>query len=48
VASDAREAKVLQDVQELGLELEGQVADLVEVDRALVGELESSEPGRRR
>jgi len=40
VASDAGEAEVLQDVQELGLEGKGMLGDLVEVDRPLVGVLE--------
>jgi len=40
VASDAGEAEVLQDVQELGLEGKGMLRDLVEVDRPLVGVLE--------
>jgi len=40
VASDAGEAEVLQDVQELGLKGKGKLGDLVEVDRPLVGVLE--------
>ena len=40
VASDAGEAEVLQDVQELGLKGTGKLGDLVEVDRPLVGVLE--------
>ena len=40
VASDAGEAEVLQDVQELGLKGKGKLGDLVEVDRPLMGVLE--------
>src|SRR5205807_7871884 len=40
VAPDAREAKVLEHVEELGLENERQLRDLVQVDRALVRVLE--------
>ena len=40
MASDAGEAEVLQDVQELGLKGTGKLGDLVEVDRPLVGVLE--------
>ena len=32
---------LLQDAQELGLQLERQIADLVEEDRAAVGDLEA-------
>ena len=37
---DPGEAEVLQDVQELGLEGQGKIGDLVEVDRSLVRVLE--------
>src|SRR5439155_145835 len=37
---DPGEAEILQDMQELGLEGEGKVGDLVEVDRPFVGVLE--------
>src|SRR5437667_4733192 len=40
VAPDARESEVLQYVEELGLQGERQFRDLVQVDRALVRELE--------
>src|SRR5213079_3622399 len=39
-AGDALEPLVLEDAQDLGLELERHVADLVEEQRAAVGELE--------
>ena len=52
VASDAGEAEVLQDVQELGLKGKGKLGDLVEVDRPLVGvpelaRLSAVRPGER-
>src|SRR5207249_10064841 len=37
---DPGEAEILQDMQEFGLEGEGKVGDLIEVDRPLVGVLE--------
>jgi len=40
VTPDPREAKVLEHVEELGLEGERELGDLVEVDRALVRVLE--------
>src|SRR6188474_3448830 len=39
-AADALEAALLQDAQELGLELGLELADLVEEERAAVGQLE--------
>ena len=41
--ADPRERQILKDVQQLGLQREGQIADLVEVDRAVVRVLELSE-----
>src|SRR5262249_12134303 len=43
VAADAGESKILEDVQQFGLQLGRQVADLVQVDRALVRVLEAPE-----
>src|SRR6185436_18715556 len=43
--ADAGEGAVLEDVQELRLERRMEVADLVEEDRASVGELELPRPG---
>ena len=41
-AADALELAVLDHAQELGLQLERQLADLVEEERAAVGELEAA------
>ena len=41
-ASHALELALLQHAQELGLEVEGHLADLVEKDRAAVGQLEAA------
>jgi len=38
----------LEDAQQLGLQLERQLADLVEKDRAAIGRLECALPGRVR
>ena len=48
LAADALELAVLQDAQQLGLRRLVQVADLVEEDRAAVGQLEAAAPQRRR
>src|SRR5882724_11312819 len=40
MTSDAREPEVLQDVEELGLQGQGQLTDLVEVDRPIIRVLE--------
>ena len=42
VAPDALELAVLDGAQQLGLEVEGQFADLVEEERAVVGDLEAA------
>ena len=44
VLADALEAAVLQDPQQLDLQRQRQVADLVEEERALGGDLEAAEP----
>src|SRR5512139_2650615 len=44
VFSDALDLLVLQHAQQLALELEGNLANLVEEDRPPVGQLESSSP----
>ena len=41
-AAQAHELALLHDAQQLGLGLEGDVADLVEEERALVGQLEEA------
>src|SRR5262245_5626616 len=46
--ADALELAVLQDPQELRLQLQGKVADLVEEERASVGELEPAGLSRER
>ena len=43
-ASDRFELTILQHSQQLGLEIDRQLADLVEKQCATIGELESSEP----
>ena len=48
LAADALQLAVLQDAQQLGLRRLVQVADLVEKDRAAVGQLELAAPQRRR
>src|SRR5438874_13834417 len=45
-APDALERLLLEHAQELRLEVERQVADLVQEERAVVGELEAPEPSR--
>ena len=44
-AADRLEAAVLEDAQELHLELRAHLPDLVEEDRAAVGELEAADRG---
>ena len=48
LAAHALEGLLLQDAQHLGLGLEAHVADLVEEERAAVGELELAAPPRDR
>ena len=45
VAADGLEGAFLQDAQELGLELDGELADLVEQEGAAVGHLEPAGAG---
>jgi hypothetical protein len=45
-APDALERLLLEHAQELRLEVERQVADLVQEERAVVGELEAPDPSR--
>ena len=47
-AADALELALLQHAQQLDLHLQRQVADLVEEQRAAVGQLEAPEPARHR
>ena len=44
MTADPRERQILKDVEHLGLQRQGQLADLVEVDRALVRVFEVSGP----
>ena len=48
VAAHALELALLQHAQQLRLQLEGQLADLVEEQRAAVGQLEAPELPRQR
>ena len=43
-AADALELALLEDAEELGLGLQGQLADLVEEEGAAVGQLEAADP----
>ena len=46
-AAEPLECALLEHPQQLGLQLERQVADLVEEQRAAVGQLEAARPSRR-
>ena len=43
-AADALDLALLEDAEQLGLRLQGQLADLVEEERAPVGQLEAADP----
>ena len=45
-AADAADLPALEDAEELGLQREGQLADLVEEERAAVGALEAPPASR--